>query len=217
MATHQQKVHNLPPLNAPPPLHTPPSSQPPPRKKLRHTRTKPKLTVEQVTTSRAIQAAIDVGRRTNRSKDDNITRLHSLLSRMQTWAKQVAPEYPLSEFVVAAAAMSGNRALRPVLADVRLAELRQVEGTVEGGTGGVDVVVPIAERVEQNRLRALERRKVTMERLAKERGVGVDEGTEPDMDVTDVTDVADVMSKEQQQQGDVDMDILAEFESGYDL
>ena len=45
---------------------------------------------------------------------------------MQTWATQLAPQHTLAEFVLAAQAIAGNRELRPMLAEFRLAELRDV-------------------------------------------------------------------------------------------
>ncbi|CDF35501.1 unnamed protein product [Chondrus crispus] len=47
---------------------------------------------------------------------------------MTNWAADVAPEYSIGEFVVAAQGLAGNRELKTVMGNFRLAELRQVTG-----------------------------------------------------------------------------------------
>ena len=47
---------------------------------------------------------------------------------MTNWAADVAPEYSIGEFVVTAQGLAGNRELKTVIGNFRLAELRQVTG-----------------------------------------------------------------------------------------
>lgn len=94
--------------------------------------------MEQVTAPAAIQAALAIGRRAARHlpKDgEEDAALDTLLRRMARWAEHIAPLLTLPEFVVQAQKLGGNRMLRPLLADVRLAELRHVG--IGGGNGDV--------------------------------------------------------------------------------
>lgn len=108
---------------------TPAAPAKPPRQKRKQ---RPKLTVADVTTASAIHSALSIGRRVAARGIPEPGRegpaLNSLLRNMRRWAADVAPDYDVAEFVVAAQALAGKRELRPVLANLRLAELRQVTG-----------------------------------------------------------------------------------------
>lgn len=54
--------------------------------------------------------------------------LASFLGKMRRWAADVAPEYDIAEFVVGAQGLAGKREFKPILGNLRLAELRQVTG-----------------------------------------------------------------------------------------
>ena len=106
------------------------------KKSTRHQ--KPKLTVQDVTSPDVIDKALQIGRRyaykASKSEVDQLELLDGLLKRMQSWAAQISPQYTLGEFTVAAKALSGNRQLRPMLADIRLGEMRRTAAKDRGVT-----------------------------------------------------------------------------------
>ncbi|PXF49684.1 hypothetical protein BWQ96_00562 [Gracilariopsis chorda] len=114
------------------------SSSEPPKKKHRAAHLMPKLSADDFTI-KAIEDVIKIGRRTKArgppKPGNEAQALSSLLRRMTAWAKQVAPQYSLPEFMFASQAIGTNRSLRPILANFRLAELREVNAEVGAKTG----------------------------------------------------------------------------------
>lgn len=191
---------------------------------------KPKLTVQDVTKTSTINKALEIGRRyaykASKPEADQLQVLEGLLKRMQTWAAEVSPQYTLGEFTTAAKGLSGNRQLRPMLADIRLAEMRRTAAKDRGITldteeGDIDLNIQDAQvQIEQNE----------MDRV----NGGVQAEDPPDMD--DVNDAWEELEdemlmraeeehlgnndkKEQDEKeadkdvNDVDMEIMAEFEA----
>lgn len=142
-------------------------SQPPKPRSNRNA--KPKLSPAHFTNPLAISSALSIGRRYANRVDsqthDPSTLLSSFLGRMSQWSSQLAPDLELPEFVVAAQALGGNRELKQFLANIRLAELRQVTD---------------AWRTVQEQKREKKRRK----RTVKIEEDDDDDGERPDQDTT---------------------------------
>ncbi|CAN8070228.1 unnamed protein product [Agarophyton chilense] len=107
----------------------------PPQKKQRAAHLIPKLTVGDFSEA-SLQEAIKIGRRAKARGKPREGReakvLGDLLRNMSVWARELAPQYSFSEFIFASQALGTNRSLRPMLANLRLAEFREVNAEFEG-------------------------------------------------------------------------------------
>eukprot|EP00177_Eucheuma_denticulatum_P006491 GFKZ01011821.1.p1 GENE.GFKZ01011821.1~~GFKZ01011821.1.p1 ORF type:complete len:491 (+),score=107.93 GFKZ01011821.1:149-1621(+) len=120
------KPFNQPPAPTPKTSNTT-SERPKPRS---NRNAKPKLSTAHFTNPQTIASALSIGRRyagrVDSQSHDPAALLSSFLDRMTKWSSQVEPDLELPEFVVAAQALGGNRELKQFMANIRLAELRQV-------------------------------------------------------------------------------------------
>ncbi|KAI0556922.1 chromosome segregation in meiosis protein [Gracilaria domingensis] len=130
------------------PHSTPPLPQPNAKKKKRAAHLMPKLTVENFSEA-SFQEAIKVGRKAKARGKPREGReakaLGELLRNMSTWAKEVAPQYSFAEFMFASQALGTNRSLRPMVANLRLAEFREVNAEFEAPPAD-DIVANSSER-----------------------------------------------------------------------
>lgn len=132
-------LNSVTPLNSLPEAGKAPEA--PPRLKRRRIQPLPKLTTAQLTAASAISSLVAVGRATSlehqRSEGHrtHASLLSAVVRRATRWTQTVAPRHSLSQFVVEARALSGNRALRAYISNVRLAQLRGADEGADGGGG----------------------------------------------------------------------------------
>lgn len=187
-----------------------PATPTPKQRSRRRTSVVPKLAASDLTSAIALSKAVSIGRRCANSvphSNDQSALLSGLLEKLANWAHQVSPERDLADFVVGAQAVGGNKELKGLVGNLRLAEFRQVDHAWREGTDERKKKRGKRKVVEEDD-EGDEMTKEGEEVVAEERVVVEEEIVTKQVTRNEEIDMNDVMDMQEE----IDMDVLDEME-----